>query len=172
MVSSESLMELRQAASQFAHALFKQKNARIVLAESCTAGLVSSTLAQIPGISDFLCGSAVTYRNSVKSEWLDVPESDIAEQTSVSQVVSEQMAIGVLNKTSEAVWSAGITGHLGPNAPLQADGMVFLAIAKAQPTGPKLIRSQQVKLKSSKRLDRQHEAAAVLLRLFTTTISE
>ena len=45
---------------------------RIVLAESCTGGMISAELAKVPGVSQWLCGSAVTYRSPTKVEWLNV----------------------------------------------------------------------------------------------------
>ncbi len=69
---------------------------RIVFAESCTAGLVSATLARVPGISEWHCGSAVVYRERTKEAWLDVPRAEIDRFTAVSEAVARRMAVGVL----------------------------------------------------------------------------
>ncbi|MEM8735377.1 MAG: CinA family protein, partial [Planctomycetota bacterium] len=50
----------------------EQADCRIVLAESCTAGGISATLANLPGVSNVLCGGFVVYRNASKEGWLDV----------------------------------------------------------------------------------------------------
>ncbi len=50
--------------------VLKRLDTKIVFAESCTAGLVSATLARVPGVSAYLCGSAVTYRDEVKTAWV------------------------------------------------------------------------------------------------------
>ncbi len=107
----------------------KVAETRLVLAESCTGGLIAAELASIPGVSQWLCGSAVTYRENTKIRWLDVSAESIAQQTAVSEQVAREMAIGVLKQTPEADLSAAITGHLGPNAPPGQDGLIFIGIA-------------------------------------------
>ncbi|WP_010584882.1 CinA family protein [Schlesneria paludicola] len=118
---------LNSIAGSVARALAHQKK-RIVFAESCTAGLVSATLGRIPGISEYLCGSAVVYRLDTKTQWLGVPESMLLNPGPVSEPVALAMALGVLSRTPEADLAAAVTGHLGPNAPTAQDGLVFLSI--------------------------------------------
>ncbi|MCH2211273.1 MAG: CinA family protein [Fuerstiella sp.] len=101
----------------------------IVFAESCTAGLISATLGQIPGVSQWLAGSAVVYQIETKTEWLQVDQTLLQDPGPVSQIVSEQMAIGILNHTPQASISASVTGHLGPNAPQNLDGLAWSSIA-------------------------------------------
>ena len=115
--------------------LLKTNNTRIVFAESCTAGLVSATLGRIPGISEFHCGSAVVYRLDTKSRWLGVSEAMLRDPGPVSAEVATAMAAGVLERTPEATLAAAITGHLGPNAPADQDGLVFIGIARRSPSG-------------------------------------
>jgi PncC family amidohydrolase len=104
---------------------------RLVLAESCTGGLAAATLARIPGISEFFCGSAVVYRNATKAAWLGVPAEQLEDPAigPVSSRTAEDMARGVLARTSEADLAAAVTGHLGPEAPDGLDGEIFLATA-------------------------------------------
>ncbi|MBC7691609.1 MAG: nicotinamide-nucleotide amidohydrolase family protein [Methylotenera sp.] len=102
---------------------------RIVFAESCTGGLIAATLAQIPGISDHFCGSAVVYRNATKNQWLGVTSRSLEKWGAVSREVSIQMAKGVLKKTREAQISASITGFLGPSGPKKELGHAFISIA-------------------------------------------
>lgn len=113
----------------------RQMQVRIVFAESCTAGLVSATLAREPGISEFHCGSAVVYRVETKRQWLGVPAALLDEFGAVSDPVARAMALGVLQRTPEADCSAAITGHLGPNSPADQDGLVFVAWARRNPHG-------------------------------------
>lgn len=103
--------------------------ARIVFAESCTAGLVSASLARVAGISDFHCGSAVVYRYETKTQWLGVSKAMLIDPGPVSEEVARAMAVGVLERTSEAELAAAITGHLGPNAPHSQDGLIYIGIA-------------------------------------------
>ena len=102
---------------------------KIVFSESCTGGLISASLARVPGISEVHCGSAVVYRLDTKTRWLGVPESMLIEQGPVSEPVAEAMASEVLERTPEAEIGASITGHLGPNAPDLQDGLVFVGVA-------------------------------------------
>lgn len=113
--------------------LLQQSGRRVVFAESCTGGLVAAALARVPGISDFLCGSAVAYRLDTKSRWLGVPEAMLADPGPVSEVVARAMAFGVLGRTPEADLAASITGHLGPDAPGDLDGLIFVGIARRNP---------------------------------------
>ncbi|TWU07353.1 Nicotinamide-nucleotide amidohydrolase PncC [Symmachiella macrocystis] len=143
---------------------------RVVFAESCTAGLAAATLASVPGISAYLCGSAVTYRERTKQDWLRVSAEDLARFTAVSEPVVRQMAIGVLENTVEADVSAAITGHLGPDAPAEQDGVVYVAVAQRQQQTVHVTSVQRVVLESSTRGERQREATGVLLNCLNSSI--
>ncbi|NIL95616.1 MAG: nicotinamide-nucleotide amidohydrolase family protein [Planctomycetales bacterium] len=155
-------MGLVRQAKRLAH-LLDQHQVRVVLAESCTAGLASATLARVPGISRWHCGSAVTYREATKAAWLDVSASDLQQHSAVSQPVAEQMAVGVLAKTPEATISAAVTGHLGPDAPSELDGMVYVAVAARVNDQIILREVHRILLAKKSRRKRQKEAAAALL---------
>lgn len=117
--------------------LLRKAQRRIVFAESCTGGLVAASLARVPGISAFLCGSAVVYRLDTKAKWLGVSEDLLLNPGPVSEAVARAMALGALAHTPEADLAASITGHLGPQAPDDQDGLVFIGIAcrSSDPTG-------------------------------------
>ncbi len=128
-----------EAVSQL-HELLKEQDHCIVFAESCTAGLVAASLGRIPGISNWLAGSAVVYQIETKAEWLGVDQTTLKDPGPVSQIVSEQMVRGVLQKTPQATIAASITGHLGPNAPAAEDGRAWSSIG--------LMESKNVVVKS------------------------
>ena len=146
---------------------------RLVLAESCTAGLVSAELGQIPGISEHFCGSMVVYRTASKHAWLEI-EAELLEDSTIGPVSAEvtgRLAMAILRKTPEATISAAITGHLGPNAPGDMDGRVYCAVLKRGATDgkPVILRHQ---LRSASPIDledvvgrkvRQQESAKLLL---------
>jgi len=136
----------------------KAAELRLVLAESCTGGLISATLTRVPGVSEWLCGSAVTYREDTKVRWIEVSRDDIDQHTAVSTQVAHQMATGVLDKTPEADVSAAITGHFGPDAPDGQDGMVFVAVATRKPS----CEVTEHRLESDTRDSRQTEAAGLV----------
>lgn len=137
----------------------KQLRLRIVFAESCTSGQLAATLGAVEGISDRLCGSAVSYRDSAKIDWLDVSDADISAFTAVSAPVAEEMARGVLQRTAEAHVAVATTGHLGPDAPPELDGVVFISVAQRSKEGIHVDVSR-VQLESSSRGERQDEAVA------------
>ncbi|TWT56756.1 Nicotinamide-nucleotide amidohydrolase PncC [Thalassoglobus neptunius] len=121
--------KLHAIADAVAERLIKLQT-RVVFAESCTSGLIAATLSRYPGVSDVLCGSCVTYRNATKQQWLGVDGNALDDPNvgPVSQIVSEQMARGVLSRTPEAEIAVSITGHLGPNAPEKLDGIAYSTI--------------------------------------------
>ncbi|MGI8982455.1 MAG: CinA family protein [Pirellulaceae bacterium] len=152
--------------------LLKQKDLKVVFAESCTGGLVAGALTRIPGISDYHCGGVVVYRNATKEAYLGIPARLLKNPGPVSEVVAREMAIRVLKRTPEADLSAAVTGHLGPGAPPELDGVVYIAIALRQRdrkppkkrTGVTVVRYQC--RTSGKRLRRQKEVVEeVLLQL-------
>lgn len=110
-------------------AVLKRTKNRVVLAESCTAGRIAATLGEIPGVSSVLTGSAVVYQELTKCRWLGVNAETIAVHGIVSEAVSIEMAEGVLRKTPHATIGASITGHLGPDAPKELDGIAWTAVS-------------------------------------------
>ena len=108
----------------------KQTQQRIVFAESCTCGLIAATMSRLPGISTVLAGSAVVYQIPTKTSWLEIPAQVIEDHDVVSEVVAVEMARNVLRLTPHATISASITGHLGPDAPEELDGVAWCAIAQ------------------------------------------
>lgn len=113
------------------YAVLKRFDQRLVLAESCTAGLVAAQLGGLPGVSDRFCGSLVVYRNDSKIRWLGIDPALLDDPTigPVSAQVTEALARSALARTPEATVAAAITGHLGPGAPSALDGVVYCAIA-------------------------------------------
>lgn len=161
-------MSLSDAARQLAEQL-KATDRRIVFAESCTAGLVSAALAEVPGVSNWLCGSTVTYREQTKVQWLGVPAESIERYTAVSEDVTEAMARGVLGKTAEATIAVAVTGHLGPGAPPELDGVVFISVATPHEKSVR-ISTKRVQLQQRDRRPRQIEAATAVLASATNAL--
>lgn len=155
---------LSESANQLAEVLRSQPEAqKVVFAESCTCGMVAAALAAVPGISEYLCGSAVTYRESAKMAFLGVDLSLLEQFSDVSEPVTEQMAVNVLSRLPEASWSAAVTGHLGPNAPVDQDGVVFVAVASRR-AEVELVECRRLQLADGKdRVERQKEATCFVL---------
>lgn len=134
-------------------------NLKIVLAESCTCGMAAALIGGVPGASKVFCGSAVTYRPSVKQQWLGVDGDLIARHTTESRETTEAMADGLLKTTPEADLAAAITGHLGPGAPADQDGIVYVSLRSRVAIGENERFSDSFRLQETSRVDRQIEAA-------------
>jgi nicotinamide-nucleotide amidase len=128
--SSQNAFTVRQKADRVLKKLAETGH-RLVLAESCTCGLAAGFLGSIPGASTHFCGSMVVYQLESKSEWLglDAAFLNSPEVGTVSERTSRDLARSILERTPHATIAVAITGHLGPNAPTQFDGLVYLAIA-------------------------------------------
>ncbi|WP_272701019.1 CinA family protein [Desulfovibrio sp. Fe33] len=102
----------------------------LATAESCTGGLLASTLTDTPGSSEWFAGSVVAYSNKVKNRLLDVPEATLEEHGAVSEPVVLAMALNVL-KTIGADVSVAISGIAGPGGgtPEKPVGTVWIAWA-------------------------------------------
>ena len=131
----------------------------LALAESCTGGAVAATLTAVPGVSDVFAGSFVTYRDDSKRRWVGVDAEAIEAETSVSASVAHMMARGALRQTPEATKAISITGHLGPNAPAEQDGVAFIGIAR----GGNKVDVRRIEFNAKERSKRREEAVAVML---------
>lgn len=101
----------------------------ITTAESCTGGLLSGMLTQIPGSSAVFDRGYVTYSYPSKTELLGVKPSDLAEFGAVSEKVARAMAEGALARSNADV-AVSITGVAGPGASeAKPEGLVYLGLA-------------------------------------------
>jgi len=115
--------------------LLRAHNMKLVTAESCTGGLISALLTEIPGSSDVLERGYVTYSNAAKSSCLGIPAQLIATHGAVSEEVARAMASGALGR-SEADIAISVTGVAGPGggSAEKPVGLVhFAAARKGQP---------------------------------------
>jgi nicotinamide-nucleotide amidase len=86
---------------------------KIATAESCTGGLVSAALTEVPGASEVFDRGFVTYSNAAKTDLLGVAEAVIAAHGAVSAETARAMAIGALIRSLADV-SVAVTGIAGP----------------------------------------------------------
>ena len=106
------------------------ENNFLATAESCTGGLLASTLTDTPGSSEWFAGSVVAYSNQVKQNLLHVPATTLEQHGAVSEPVVLAMAQGVL-QTIGADISVAISGIAGPTGgiPDKPVGTVWMAWA-------------------------------------------
>ena len=110
-------------------ALLKDREKKIATAESCTAGLLSGKLTEVPGVSQvFECGIAA-YSPEIKRQVLGVPDSVLETQGAVSPETAGAMAVGA-RRVGGADIGIGITGVAGPDPSEGKEvGTVYVALA-------------------------------------------
>ncbi len=84
----------------------------LVTAESCTAGMVTALLADVPGAGSFLDCGLVTYSEAAKKRLLKVRQKTIDRYTLTSEHVAREMALGALHQScgNAVITTTGITG--------------------------------------------------------------
>ncbi len=107
-----------------------QCRATLATAESCTGGLVSAWLTEVPGASASFLGGVVTYTNQAKEDLVAVPHAMLVEHGAVSEQVARAMAQGA-RRRFDSEWGVGITGVAGPSggSPEKPVGLVHWAVA-------------------------------------------
>lgn len=118
---------LEKAAISFADNA-KTLGLKLCTAESCTAGLISSTVAMISGSSSWLECGYVVYTPEAKHKMLGVHYETINKFNITSTQVAEEMAIGAL-KNSSSNLSIAVTGVAGPNGGTENIPVGTVAIA-------------------------------------------
>ena len=110
---------------------YRRKGLRLVIAESCTGGLIAACLTEIAGSSDVVERGFVTYSNRAKIEILGVPEPLIAAHGAVSAEAAEAMALGAL-KHAHADVAVSVTGIAGPGGATAGKpvGLVYLGLCR------------------------------------------
>ncbi len=110
--------------------LCRERLIMLATAESCTGGLISALLTDIPGSSDVVERGFVTYSNEAKEQMLGVPPEWFAEYGAVSEPVAFGMAEGALAH-SHAQLALSCTGIAGPGGGSDDKpvGLVYIACA-------------------------------------------
>ncbi len=113
--------------------LLRKKRLKISFAESCTGGLLSSTITSISGSSKVFTLGLVTYSNKSKTNMLKVPKKIIMKHGAVSYETCLLM-VKNLNKISKTNISVSITGIAGPKGgtKLKPVGLVYIGIKKGK----------------------------------------
>ncbi len=106
-----------------------EKNLTIACAESCTGGLLSKRLSDIPGASKTFLGSVISYTNEVKNKVLGIPAELIEEKGAVSEEVAAFMAMNV-RELIDSDFGIGITGLAGPQGDgVNPVGIVYISLS-------------------------------------------
>lgn len=104
---------------------------RVVVAESCTGGLVAAALTEVPGCSDVVEGAFVTYSNDAKLGFLHVSSDVIDTFGAVSIATAWAMARGAIEH-SQADVAVAITGIAGPGGATAKKPVGTVVFARAE----------------------------------------
>lgn len=111
-------------------ALCRRRGLHIATAESCTGGLLSAALTEIPGSSDVFDRGFITYSNQAKQQTIKVPARILTKFGAVSRETALAMAKGALSHSSADI-AIAITGIAGPGGGTTEKpvGLVHIAVA-------------------------------------------
>ncbi len=120
----------RKSMEEIVGVLLREKGLKLAIAESCTGGLLSARIVNVPGSSHYFVGGFVVYANEIKTKLLGVEESSIRRHGAVSEEVCRQMAVGALEETDADI-ALAITGISGPEGGTDQKpvGLTYIALA-------------------------------------------
>jgi len=115
---------------------FSARELTCATAESCTGGLISAAITEVPGSSAVFTHGFVTYANEAKEEVLGVHPNTLQTVGAVSSEVAREMVLGALHSSS-ADAAVAVTGIAGPDGGSEDKpvGLVFVAVATASQKG-------------------------------------
>jgi nicotinamide-nucleotide amidase len=136
----------------------RDRGLTIAVAESCTGGLVTGRLTDVPGSSGWVVGGVIAYDNTVKTRELGVSEADLGAHGAVSEPVARAMARGVRARFAADVGIA-VTGIAGPSGGTPEKPVGTVVIAAVTP-GAESVRT--FSFPGDRATVRQHSVAAAL----------
>lgn len=139
----------------------------LAIAESCTGGLISKLITDIPGSSAVLLESFITYTNAAKVKRLGVKEEALEKFGAVSEDTAKQMAEGV-RYVSGASYGIGVTGIAGPSGGTEEKpvGLVYIAIS-----GDFGVECRECRFVQNRETNRKRAANTALAMLLKRTAS-
>ncbi|MCX5657190.1 MAG: competence/damage-inducible protein A [Candidatus Omnitrophica bacterium] len=126
----------------------------VSVAESCTGGLISSRITDVPGSSRYFPLSIIVYSNREKTKLLGIPNELIKKQGAVSKKVASLMASNI-RKIAHSDIGLGVTGIAGPsgNTLVKKVGLVYIALSSREKTEVKefhfIGERKEIKFKTS-----------------------
>ena len=147
-------------------AILKEKNFTIACAESCTGGLLTNKLTNIPGSSAYVKGAVLAYSNEIKISILHVNEDTLKNFGAVSEETAREMAVNVrqILNTNIGVSITGIAGS-GGGTDEKPVGTVYIGVSGIN--GDKI---QKFKFSGSRTeiKEKAADAALIFLQIYLT----
>jgi nicotinamide-nucleotide amidase len=138
--------------------LLTENKKTLSVAESCTGGLISGRLTEIPGSSAYFIEGVTAYANEAKTRTLNVPSELIAKHGAVSAEVAEAMAKGMRERAATD-YAISVTGIAGPGGGSEEKpiGLVYIGFASENET-----KSIKIMLPGDRNLIRWRASQAAL----------
>ena len=117
------------------YSLLKEKGLTLATAESCTGGLLSKMMTDLPGVSEVFLGGVCAYQNEIKEKLLFVPHEILESKGAVSEECAAAMAEGARVALGADI-GVGITGIAGPGGGTEEKpvGTVYVAVSNGEET--------------------------------------
>jgi len=142
----------------------KRKQLLLVTAESCTAGLIASRLAEVPGAGKLLECAYVVYSPQAKQRCLGVKRETIEQYNLTSEEVAREMALGAISR-SEANLAVSNTGVTDDTDPAIAPGTQCFAWVFRQGDGKQDVHSETRRFEGNRNQIREAAAEFALRRI-------
>ena len=167
---TESYLQIAANNEELARVIVERASARgvtVSTAESLTAGMIASTIADIPGASAVLRGGAVTYCDEIKHRVLGVEQETLDRFSAVSHQTAREMAAGSLDLYQSDI-AVSATGYAGPGGGTEQDpaGTFYIGWAyHAADGGAPVVESARYHYEGDRSCVRAHAVAEALGRI-------
>lgn len=167
---TESYLQIAANNEELARDIVERASASgvtVSTAESLTAGMIASTIADIPGASAVLRGGAVTYCDEIKHRVLGVEQETLDRFSAVSHQTAREMAVGSLDLYQSDI-AVSATGYAGPGGGTEQDpaGTFYIGWAyHAADGGAPVVESARCHYEGDRSCVRAHAVAEALERI-------
>ncbi|RJP71995.1 MAG: CinA family protein [Candidatus Abyssobacteria bacterium SURF_17] len=145
--------------------VLKRLGLSLAVAESCTGGLISHRITNVPGSSNYFERGFVVYSNFSKTELLGVGQRTLERHGAVSKEVARQMALGA-RRAAGTDFATGVTGIAGPVSDESHKPVGLVYVAVCGPDGPVWVRKHHFKgTRLQIKKQSAHAALSLLLHL-------
>ena len=143
--------------------LLTEQKLTLALGESCTGGLVSHRLTNVPGSSSYVLGGIVAYSNQAKERLLGVRRETLEEHGAVSEEAAIEMARGARAALGADI-GLSVTGIAGPGggAPDKPVGLVYVALSAGGAARSEAARVEQFLWDGNRKENKALSAEAAL----------